>query len=262
MLNLFLSILSYLVIVAYATLNTILTVLAIQYNNTVSDILSEQDHGFGKFFMFICYMPTLIIISIKNKFFTKKHIYIEEAIDITASLLHESWRKDYRKANGNKPRIKTTTDTIWIERNGSDQVNINKPYASLPFDWQKENYEAAKFIINLILLDGDIDNDHLAFQVHNAWLKRNDWAKGSNLDVPYWDLPQEEKDKDLLHVQIGRKILQKYIVEELDVDDVYDYDPCEDCDAYHLSLCKGKCSNCKNHSNFIPIVTLTEKMSE
>ena len=76
MLDLFLSILFYLVIVAYATLNTILTVLAIQYGNTVSDILSEQDHGFGKIFMFICYWPALIIIGIKNKFFAKKHICI------------------------------------------------------------------------------------------------------------------------------------------------------------------------------------------
>lgn len=171
----------------------------------------------------------------------------EEIVVKVAAELHEDWRKNYVLANGDIPRIKPAND-------GTDrEIDINVPYNQLTPHWQKENYEAAKFIINLILLDGDIDDDHLAFQVHNAWLKRNDWAKGSNLDVPYWDLPQEEKDKDLLHVQIGRKILQKYIVEELDVDDVYDYDPYEDCDARHLSLCKGKCTNCKNHSNFIPI---------
>lgn len=120
-----------------------------------------------------------------------------------AAELHEDWRKNYVLENGNIPRIKPAND-------GTDrEIDINVPYEELTPHWQKENYEAACFVVKLILLDSDIDDDHLAFQVHNAWLNRNEWAKGGPLDVPYWDLPQEEKNKDLLHVQIARHVINQ-----------------------------------------------------
>lgn len=105
--------------------------------------------------------------------------------------------------NGNIPRIKPANDGT------NREIDINVPYDQLTPHWQKENYEAACFVVKLVINDGDIDDDHLAAQVHNAWLKRNEWAKGGDLDVPYWDLPQKEKEKDLLHVQIARRVINQ-----------------------------------------------------
>lgn len=128
----------------------------------------------------------------------------EEIATQVAAELHEDWRINYILTNGNVPRIKPAND-------GTDrEIDINVPYEQLTPHWQKENYEAACFVVKKILIDSDIDDDHLACQVHNAWLNRNDWAKGSPLDVSYWDLPQEEKDKDLLHVYIARRVISLY----------------------------------------------------
>jgi hypothetical protein len=54
------------------------------------------------------------------------------------------WREEYRKNNGDVPRIKTTTDADWIAENGTDQVDIaSKQFRDLPRDWRKENKDAA-----------------------------------------------------------------------------------------------------------------------
>jgi hypothetical protein len=43
------------------------------------------------------------------------------------------WREEYRKNNGDVPRIKTTTDADWIAENGTDQVDIaSKQFRDLP----------------------------------------------------------------------------------------------------------------------------------
>lgn len=128
----------------------------------------------------------------------------EEITVKVASELHEDWRRNYMLEHGNVPRIKPAND-------GTDrEIDINVPYEKLTPYWQRENHAAACFVVKLIMIDGDIDDDHLAYQVHNAWLQRNEWAKGGNLDIPYWDLPQEEKDKDLLHVKIARRVIDQY----------------------------------------------------
>lgn len=123
-----------------------------------------------------------------------------------AAELHEDWRKTYMLEHGNVPHIRPANDGT-----GRD-IDINVPYNQLTPHWKKENYEAACFVVKLVIIDGDIDDDHLAAQVHNAWLKRNKRAQGGNLDVPYWDLPQEEKEKDLLHVKIARRVINQTIV--------------------------------------------------
>jgi hypothetical protein len=128
----------------------------------------------------------------------------EEIAVKVAAELHEDWRKNYILTKGNIPNMKSAND-------GSNrEIDINVPYNQLTPYWQKENYEAACFVVKLVIIDGDIDDDHLACQVHNAWLKRNKRAQGGELDIPYWDLPQEEKDKDLLHVKIARRVIDQY----------------------------------------------------
>jgi hypothetical protein len=45
--------------------------------------------------------------------------------------------------------------------------------------------------------------EEIASIVHDKWLERNEWAKGGELDVPYEQLPEDEKAKDRDQVMIG-----------------------------------------------------------
>ena len=128
----------------------------------------------------------------------------EKIVAKVAAELHEEWRKNYILENGNVPRIKPAND-------GTDrEIDINVPYSQLTPHWQKENYEAACFVVKLLANYGDIDHNYLACQIHKAWLHRNPWAKGGKLDVDYWELPQEEKNKDLLHIRIAKRIIKQH----------------------------------------------------
>jgi hypothetical protein len=45
-------------------------------------------------------------------------------------------------------------------------------------------------------------------RIHNAWLSRNEWAKGGNLDVPFDQLPPDERAKDLDQVVMAQQVFQ------------------------------------------------------
>lgn len=139
-----------------------------------------------------------------------------------ASALHEDWRKTRQQEDGLfEPRIKATKDEAWIEAHGSDQVDIaNTQYGDLPKDWQQENHDAAGVVVELIdnIDESNKSRDNLAAlvedtesdtysaigeEIHSAWLKRNEWAKGGELDVPFESLPQVEKDKDIAQYLLG-----------------------------------------------------------
>ncbi len=123
-----------------------------------------------------------------------------------ASALHEDWRQTQQDTgNGTrKAKFKTTTDQAWISAHGTDQVDIaNSSYHELPADWQAEN-KAAADVIHGILQEhgGHVDLSHeptrlkVGEQIHQAWLSRNAYAKGGELDVPFAQLPRDEQDKD------------------------------------------------------------------
>lgn len=122
--------------------------------------------------------------------------------------LHDIWRKNRILEDGTyEPRIKETDDEEWIKENGTDKVDIaNKSFKELPDDWQKENLEAGKVAVNLVFDDAIKDKscDHkvesFSSDVHEAWLERNKWADGTDLDVPYEQLPEDEKSKDRVQV--------------------------------------------------------------
>ena len=132
------------------------------------------------------------------------------APDIAAEF-HEDWRADFLHDNGKRAkRVKTTTDAAWIANNGTDQVDIaHTPFSELPDDWKAENLAAAKvatgFVANhlpelgtprkraKVIADG-------AAHIHEQWLKRNTWAKGGELDVPFKKLPHKEQLKDMVQI--------------------------------------------------------------
>jgi hypothetical protein len=141
----------------------------------------------------------------------------DKRVSTMASRLHEDWRKTRRQEDGSfEPRVKATKDEAWIAAHGTDQVDIaNTDFADLPADWKKENQDAAGVIDKILqsnsgklnLNDPEV-RDRVGEEIHQEWLKRNDWAKGGELDVPFTQLSKSEQDKDIdqLRVAMGGKV--------------------------------------------------------
>ena len=60
------TILFVLVIIAYLTANIIMTIISFQFDNTIKDILDEQDFGLGKVGVILMYWPAFIILYIRS----------------------------------------------------------------------------------------------------------------------------------------------------------------------------------------------------
>lgn len=138
-----------------------------------------------------------------------------EDITALASAFHDDWRKTRKQEDGSfEPRIKDTKDEAWIYQHGTSQVDIaNTEFDDLPEDWQSENNAAAAVILEIIEeSDGQIDinqpeqKQQIGDRIHTEWLKRNEWAKGGELDVPFSQLPKDEQDKDLNQMIIGLQV--------------------------------------------------------
>ena len=137
---------------------------------------------------------------------------MESAVRTLASEFHEDWRKTRLNEDGSfEPREKQTTDGDWIKGHGTNVVDIaNTSYDDLPSDWQAENKAAADVVVGIMVEHGgkiDLSDEEMRDQVgdtvHQAWLSRNEWAKGGDLDKPFADLPEDEQLKDLSQVQIA-----------------------------------------------------------
>jgi hypothetical protein len=110
--------------------------------------------------------------------------------------------------------MKPTKDRDWIDRNGTDQVDIaNTSYENLPPDWQAENKAAAEIVVDILLSrDGHLDlkdeasRIQVGSQVHSAWLERNDWARGGELDVPFDQLSEAEQAKDISQIEVAQRV--------------------------------------------------------
>ncbi|MGH7236977.1 MAG: hypothetical protein ACREGF_00390 [Candidatus Saccharimonadales bacterium] len=123
-----------------------------------------------------------------------------------ASRFHDDWRATRKQEDGSyEPRIKTTKDETWAAQHGTTEVDIaNTSFEDLPEDWQAENKTAAEVAQGAleagIASGADITRDTFvesaSSQIHDAWLGRNEWAKGGELDVPYAQLTPDEQDKD------------------------------------------------------------------
>jgi hypothetical protein len=140
------------------------------------------------------------------------------AVNTLATEFHEQWRKTRLNEDGSyESRIKSTKDESWIEKNGTDQVDIaNTNYIDLPADWQAENKAAAETVVDIIQeKNGQIDlsNDEIYNEVgdkiHSAWMSRNEWAKGGELDVPFAELPEVEKNKDIDQMIVAQKVFSE-----------------------------------------------------
>lgn len=134
-----------------------------------------------------------------------------------ANTFHESWRQTRRNEDGSfEPRVKPTTDEDWsAAHDGTTEVDIaNTSFEDLPADWQAENKAAADVVVGLLAeANGKIDlsseEDVIAVGtvIHDAWLARNEWAKGGELDKPFAELSEEEQAKDIDQMSIAIEVL-------------------------------------------------------
>lgn len=137
-------------------------------------------------------------------------------IDDLASQLHENWRAEWRRANGNQPRPKTTTDQRWINIHRTNEVDIAATaFRDLPRDWQAENRasaEAALAIVKRLKQSQRPLNDSATIEeasalLHKNWLSRNRaWASAVQR-LPYNRLPEDEKEKDRLVIRLAIHLL-------------------------------------------------------
>ena len=143
---------------------------------------------------------------------------VEAATRTLATEFHEDWRKTRLQEDGSfEPRVKSTSDSAWVEAHGTDQVDIaNTSYDDLPSDWQAENKAAAEVVVGVMIEhNGNIDlsNEEVRNQVgdtiHDAWLSRNEWAKGGELDVPFADLPADEQAKDISQIEVAQIVFSQ-----------------------------------------------------
>ena len=133
----------------------------------------------------------------------------EAMIIQVASKSHSEWRLQYKAANGDKPRIKTTKDADFIKKNGIDQVDIAAlDFVDLPSDWQKENRLGAEVAVDAVLVAVDARRkldaafiEEASAVCHVKWLERNsEWATETQ-KLPYVQLPEDEKEKDRFFVR-------------------------------------------------------------
>jgi hypothetical protein len=121
-----------------------------------------------------------------------------DAVTRFASDAHEAWRQGF-DPTGTKPRIKKNSD--------GSEGDINVPFAQLHPDWQKENLAAGR-AAQEALNKFPNDDEAAAEFIHNEWMKRNpkgDWNAAQH--VPYDQLPEEEKEKDRIHVRKMKNLL-------------------------------------------------------
>lgn len=167
---------------------------------------------------------------------------VAELATNVSSALHEDWRKTRLNEDGTfEPRWKAIKDQEFITSLNSNQLpsNIrvadgkyeidiaNSTYNQLSPDWQYENKEAGKVASELVIRGqrqyvsihnqvcwnssyGEyLNREQVGNKIHNEWLKRNTWAKGGELDVPFKELPPHEQAKDIDQYKIAYAIFEK-----------------------------------------------------
>ena len=142
-----------------------------------------------------------------------------------AFALHEDWRRKRLREDGTlfyyEPKWKSIKDNGFIAKlnenelpeyvrkneNGNWEIDIaNACYSQLSGDWQAENKAAAEVVAEIIESGNNYTREEIGDIIHNAWLERNSWAKGGELDVPFAELPKEEQDKDMVQYDTALKM--------------------------------------------------------
>ena len=127
-------------------------------------------------------------------------VLTESAITQFASSAHDEWRRNF-DPTGTKERVKKNSD--------GSEGNINVPFDKLHPDWQRENLAAGKAAAEAVI-EFPNDIEKAAEYIHIEWMKRNPKADyNAAQHVPYDELPEDEKEKDRVHVRTMMKLMRK-----------------------------------------------------
>ena len=127
-------------------------------------------------------------------------VLTENAITQFASSAHDEWRRNF-DPTGTKERVKKNSD--------GTEGNINVPFEKLHPDWQRENLAAGAAAAEAVTKFPD-DVEKAAEYIHIEWMKRNPKADyNAEQHVPYDQLPEDEKEKDRVHVRTMMKLMSK-----------------------------------------------------
>lgn len=139
-----------------------------------------------------------------------------EAVTALGSRFHEEWRKSRLNEDGTfEPRLKSTKDQDWIDAHGGQtEVDIaNTSYEDLPSDWQADNKAAAEAVVGIIdQMGGEVNLDdpdtysQVGNAIHDDWLSRNGAWAPEEQKLPFDELSQAEKDKDIQQMWIAKKV--------------------------------------------------------
>ena len=128
-------------------------------------------------------------------------ILAENAVQQFATAAHEKWRRSLPPNEQNVPRIRS--------KNGGPKADINVPFDQLHPTAQQENL-AAGIAAEQAVKKFPNDIEKAAEYIHIEWMKRNpkdDYTAAQH--VPYDQLPEDEKEKDRVHVRTMMKLLGK-----------------------------------------------------
>ena len=123
----------------------------------------------------------------------------ENAVQQFASMAHEEWRRSLPPNEQNVPRMRS--------KNGGPKADINVPFDQLHPTAQQENL-AAGIAAEQAVKKFPNDIEKAAEYIHIEWMKRNpkdDYTAAQH--VPYDQLPEDEKEKDRVHVRTMMNLL-------------------------------------------------------
>ena len=127
-------------------------------------------------------------------------VLAENAVTQFASAAHDEWRRNF-DPTGTKERVKKNSD--------GSEGNINVPFEKLHPDWQRENLAAGRAAAEAVIKFPD-DMEKAAEYIHIQWMKRNPKADyNAAQHVPYDELPENEKEKDRVHVRTMINLMRK-----------------------------------------------------
>ena len=126
-------------------------------------------------------------------------------IDEMASVLHQAWlggiRAKYVKEGqpADTPRMRPVPS--------GEQVNINVHWSTLHAAYKGDNLLAAKAAVRSYLRHPENLNV-AAYEVHEEWMSRTKKESyNDHLFVKYDALPEDEKEKDRVHVLLAKDLL-------------------------------------------------------
>lgn len=140
-----------------------------------------------------------------------------DKIEKLAFLIHEVWKIGIQKDYVNEGLLPDTPRMRCSKMGDGEKININVSYNELNEMWKNEQKIAAELSLYAVETYLTSPLDALNF-IHNEWLKRNSWAIGdTNYDKPFNKLSINEKEKDIVHYLLAKKIIEDTIIDTKEI---------------------------------------------